>query len=226
MTAGELYIVPTPLGHLEDMTHRAIHAIKNADWIAAEDTRRTRILLANFGFHKTLLSYFEGNKSRRIPQIMSALHEGKRVVLVSSAGTPCISDPGADLVHAARQEGVRVTPLPGPTAVTLLLSATGWRLDGFTFLGFLPRKKGKALREIRQAAALNKVFVIFESPYRILKTLALLAENFPQSTIFLGREMTKIHEEYLLGDPRSILQKLESRDKILGELTLAVRPHS
>ena len=214
-----LYIVPTPIGNLQDITLRALDVLKQADFILCEDTRQTKKLLDNFGISTKTLRYNEQNE-HSFPSLIKMLKEGKNLALVSDAGTPCVSDPGWKLVRLACQENIKVTALPGASAATCALSASGLSGGGFCFLGFLPKKKGKAQKQIEAALTLEKPVIIYESPYRIIKFLEFLETTFPQIKVFIGREITKTFEEYLSGTPAEILTDFKARKKILGEFVL------
>ena len=214
-----LYIVPTPIGNLQDITLRALETLKQADFILCEDTRQTKKLLDNFGIQTKTLRYNEQNE-HSFPSFIKMLKEGKNLALVSDAGTPCVSDPGWKLVRLARQEDIKVTALPGASATTCALSASGLSGGGFCFLGFLPKKKGKALKQIEAALNIEKPIIIYESPYRIVKFLEFLQENLPQIKVFIGREITKTFEEYLSGTPTELLANFKTRKKILGEFVV------
>ncbi len=168
-----LYIVPTPIGNLQDITLRALDVLKSADYILCEDTRQTGKLLSAYGISAKTLRYNE-NDSSAVSRLLEVLKSGKNCALVSDAGTPCVSDPGWRLVKAAREAGVKVTALPGPTAAACALSGAGFGGGGFTFLGFMPRKPGKILKMIKAALALERPVIIYESPKRIVKLLEII----------------------------------------------------
>ena len=214
-----LYIVPTPIGNLQDITLRALDVLKQADFILCEDTRQTKKLLDNFGISTKTLRYNEQNE-HSFPPIIKMLKEGKNLALVSDAGTPCVSDPGWKIVKLARQENIKVSALPGASAATCALSASGLSGGGFCFLGFLPKKKGKALKQIQAALAVEKPVIVYESPYRIIKFLEFLQENLPLIKVFIGREITKTFEEYLSGTPAELLANFKARNKVLGEFVI------
>lgn len=191
------------------------------DLIAAEDTRRTRVLLAAYGVGTPVTSYFEHNKLRRGPELLRALQAGRRIALVTDAGTPTISDPGFHLVRLARQAGLPVVPIPGPSAVIAVLSAAGIPADRFVFEGFLPVKPGRRLGRLRELRALGRPVVLYESPYRIAATLGALAEVFGAVEVVLAREVTKRFEEFRRGTPAELLAGLDG-GALRGELTLVV----
>ena len=214
-----LYVVATPIGNLEDISARALRILGEVDLIAAEDTRTTRKLLTRYGLHVRMVSLFDANIRRRIPQLLKELDEGKQIALVSEAGTPVISDPGALLVRAAAAAGHTVTPIPGPTAIAALLSVAGLPADKFTFLGFLPRKAGQRRRLIESIAMQSWPTVFYESPYRIIVTLEALRETLGDRETVIGREMTKLHEEIFRG---TLTEAIEHFQKPRGEFTVAV----
>ena len=216
---GVLYVVATPIGNLEDISARALRILGEVDLIAAEDTRTTRKLLTRYELRVRMVSLFDANIRRRIPQLLKELGEGKQIALVSEAGTPVISDPGALLVRAAAEAGHTVTPIPGPTAIAALLSVAGMPADKFTFLGFLPRKAGQRRKLIESIAMQSWPTVFYESPYRIIVTLEALRETLGDRNIVVGREMTKLHEEIFRG---TLTEAIEHFQKPRGEFTVAV----
>ena len=219
-----LYIVPTPIGNLQDITLRALDTLKNADFILCEDTRQTSKLLAAYGIGVKTLRYNE-NDPASVERLVQVLKSGKNCALVSDAGTPCVSDPGWRLVKAARQAGVQITALPGPTAAACALSGAGIGGGGFTFLGFMPRKTGKILKTVKAALALERPVIIYESPYRIVKLLNILAQDLgPQLQAVAAREISKTFEEYITGTLAEIAENLSARKKILGEFVLILSP--
>lgn len=217
---GTLYLVATPIGNLEDITLRALRVLKEVRLIAAEDTRRTRILLARYGISTPMTSYFEHNKLAKIPLIMDAL-QSSDVALVSEAGMPGLSDPGYELVRAAIDAGFQVVPVPGPSAVVTALAASGLPTDRFIFLGFLPRKAGERQKFLESIAHQPHTLVAFEAPHRLLESLRDIAEILGDRKMAMARELTKIHEEIRRGKVSEILaryQKTEPR----GECVLIV----
>ena len=196
---GILYLVPTPVGNLEDMTCRALRVLKEADLILAEDTRTTGILLKHFEIKNAMLSYHKFNEHQTVSHIVSRLLAGETVAVVSDAGTPGISDPGFLVAREAVKAGVEVVCLPGPTAFVPALVASGIPCDRFCFEGFLPVKKGRATR-LAALAAEERTLVFYESPHRVVKTLAQLAETFGAGRqAAVCREISKVHEECLRG---------------------------
>ncbi|TMC37350.1 MAG: 16S rRNA (cytidine(1402)-2'-O)-methyltransferase [Chloroflexi bacterium] len=216
---SRLFVVATPIGNLEDLSARALRVLGEATAIAAEDTRVTSRLLARHGIRKPLMSYRAPVERRGLPRVMAALDEGD-VALVSDAGTPTLSDPGQALVTAAWAAGHTVVPIPGPSSVTAALSIAGYGGPGFTFLGYLPRKPGEMRRLMESLREDPRPAVAFESPYRVQKSLALLAESLPERSITLTRELTKMHEEVLRGTASEVLAALGERAR--GEFTLVI----
>ena len=218
---GTLYVVATPLGNLEDVTLRALRVLKEVAVIACEDTRRTRILLTHFGLHTPVTSYFEHNKLRKGARLIETLQAGQSVALVTDAGTPGISDPGFLLVKQAREAGVPVVPVPGPSAVVAALSAAGVPADRFVFDGFLPVKPGRRVHRLEALRDLEMTVVCYESPHRILGALAAIAEVFGEREIVVAREMTKQFEEIVRGTPAALHAHFEA-GPVRGEFTLII----
>ncbi len=206
--SGALYIIATPIGNLEDITLRAVRMLKECDLIACEDTRQTKILLDHFQIQKPTISLFEHNESVRIPQILERLVSGQNVGVVSDAGTPTISDPAFKLVRAVRESGIKVIPIPGPTAAMAALCASGLPTDSFVFEGFLPQKKGRQTRW-KKLAEEDRTIILYESPYRIIKMLEEIQEHLGERPVVLGRELTKIFEEFLTGTATELLSHFE-----------------
>jgi 16S rRNA (cytidine1402-2'-O)-methyltransferase len=221
--SGTLYVVATPIGNLEDITLRALRVLRESTLIAAEDTRRTRALLAHYSIATPLLSYHEHNKARRGPELCARLQAGERVALVTDAGTPGVSDPGFHLVRLAREAGLAVVPVPGPSAVTAALSVAGIPGDRFAFEGFLPVKPGRRLARLRALAALGRPVVVYESPHRVAATLEALATVFGGAEVVLGRELTKQFEEFRRGTAAALAARVR-REGVRGEITLVVNP--
>jgi len=198
MTTGTLYVVSTPIGNLEDITHRALRVLAEVDLIAAEDTRRTAALLKHYGIHTRQRSYHDFNKERVTPSLLDVLRGGQSIALVSDAGTPGISDPCYYLVVRAIRTGIPVVPIPGPTAPIAALSVSGLPLDRFVFEGFLPAKKGRQKR-LEQLRAEERTIVLFESPHRLLRTLDELLRVLGDRGAAVAREITKRFEEIFRG---------------------------
>jgi 16S rRNA (cytidine1402-2'-O)-methyltransferase len=225
---GCLYLVATPIGHLEDITLRALRVLKEADIIACEDTRQTRKLLTHYGIRKRLVSYHEHNEITRAAELVLELEQGAQVALVSDAGMPLISDPGHHLLAMCRRHHVPVVPIPGPTAVVAALAASGLPTDSFLFRGFLPAKAGERRRALVELAALGRqagTLVFYEAPHRLLDTLADMAAILGNRQAVVAREVTKIHEEFLGGSLEEILVHFD-RHPPRGEITLLVAPPS
>ena len=216
---SRLYVVGTPIGNLEDVSARALRILGEVGAIAAEDTRITARLLARHSIRKPLISYRAPVERRGLPRVMAALNDGD-VALVSDAGTPTVSDPGQALVTAAWSAGHTVVPIPGPSSVTAALSAAGYGGPGFTFIGYLPRKPGEIRRLLATLLDDPRPAVAFESPYRVRKSLALIAEAMPERHLTLGRELTKVHEQILRGTAAEVSAELA--DTVRGEITLVI----
>lgn len=220
--SGKLLVVSTPIGHLDDLSPRARAALESADRVACEDTRVTGRLLAHVGIKKPLVSLHEHNEHRRVPQLMEALEAGETIALTSDAGTPLVSDPGFLLVREAASRGLRIEPIPGPSAILAGLVASGLPPYPFTFAGFPPPKGGKRRTFYGRFADLGHTLIVFESPHRILKSLADAVEALGDRSAAVGRELTKLHEEVIRGTLSEILAELEGRDSIKGEFVLIV----
>jgi 16S rRNA (cytidine1402-2'-O)-methyltransferase len=215
---GTLFVVGTPIGNLEDMTIRAARVLGQVQIVAAEDTRVTRRLLSHLGIRVPLLSYHEHNQQARIPRLLEALASGD-VALVSDAGMPAVSDPGSDLVSRAAAAGFRVESVPGVSALTTALAASGLSADAFLFLGFLPRRSKGRRQSLRVASSLPLTLVAFEAPHRLRATLKDMLEELGDREVAVCRELTKLHEEVFRG---SLSQAMEHFQAPLGELVLVV----
>jgi len=216
-----LYIVATPIGNLEDITLRAIRILKEADYIFAEDTRVTKKLLNHLEISNTLYRYDEHTKQHQVENIVNLLKEGKNVALVTDAGTPCISDPGYEVVDEALKEGLQVTPIPGVSAMTAAASVAGVSMRRFIFEGFLPKKKGRQTL-LKSLAEEKRTIMFFESPHRVIKTLNDIREYIGSKEVVLVREITKIYEEIIRGTTEELIERLQ--DKTLkGEFVIIVR---
>jgi 16S rRNA (cytidine1402-2'-O)-methyltransferase len=220
--AGTLYVVATPLGNLQDLTLRAADVLRRVEVVAAEDTRHTRPLLSHLGAAPQMLSFHAHSDEGRIERLLEILHAGRSVALVSDAGTPAISDPGSELVAAARAAGIDVVPIPGPSAVATVLSAAGLPADRYLFLGFVPRKGSERTRLLARAAQEEWSVVFFEAPNRVVALLEDLAEVCGDGRrVTIGRELTKLHEEIVAGtlaDMAGYYTKSEPR----GEFTVVL----
>ncbi len=217
-----LYVVATPIGNLQDITERALEVLRSVEVVIVEKWTDSIKLLGHFGVKpKKLITYDERNRNRVTPQILKLL-ETHDAAFISSAGTPGLSGPGADLVRQCRENHIEVIPIPGASALTAGISVSGFR-GAFLFIGFLPRKISHRKRIFEEAKRLEQNVVCFESPYRIEKTLKELAENFPAANVFLGKEMTKKFETYVVAKPREILDKFGANKNFSkGEFTLIV----
>jgi 16S rRNA (cytidine1402-2'-O)-methyltransferase len=214
--------VATPIGNLEDITLRALRTLKECDVVAAEDTRRTGLLLKHFEISKPLLSYFQFNEAKRSEEIIARLRRGEKVALVTDAGSPGISDPGERVVRAALAAGFRVEPVPGPCALVAALTASGLPTDEFHFIGFLPHKSGQRRSRLERLRQIPGTMVLYESPYRVEKLLGELQELYPGASVVLARELTKKFEECLRGSPSELLEKLRQR-ALKGEFVVLLQ---
>ncbi|HYS42563.1 MAG TPA: 16S rRNA (cytidine(1402)-2'-O)-methyltransferase [Geobacteraceae bacterium] len=223
MPIGTLYIVATPIGNLEDITFRAVRTLKEVDLIAAEDTRHSRKLLSHFGISRPLTSYFDHNKEFKGNYLLGKLTEGLSVALISDAGTPCISDPGYQLVRDAAAAGVRVIPIPGPSAAITALAASGLTTNRFTFEGFLPNRQGKRRERLAHLKDEDDVLIFYESPNRLAASLADMAEILGDREAVVARELTKIYEEFVRGPLSRVAEKF-GEGKVRGEVVILVAP--
>lgn len=221
-STGVLYVVATPLGNLEDITLRAVRILKEVALIACEDTRRTSRLLQAHGIATPTTSYFEHNEKWKGHRILDVVRQGRTAALVSDAGTPGISDPGFRLVRDARAEGLAVVPVPGPSAAVAALSVSGLPSDRFTFVGFLPARSGARGRALADLAPLRETLVLYESPLRVVACLTDMLDVLGDREVFLCREATKIHEEYVRGKASAVLALLAARPEVKGEIVLVV----
>lgn len=221
-TAGTLFVVATPLGNLDDLTFRAVKCLKEVDLIACEDTRRTARLLNHLGVKKPLISCFEHNELARIDELLDRIGRGDDIALVSDAGTPTISDPGFPLLRAAHERGLKVSPVPGPSALIAVLSVSGLPTDEFVFAGFLPRTTSARCKRLEGLKAQRGTLLFYESPNRIMGSLADMQQVLGDRTAFLGREVTKLHEELVRGPLSHIRATLSARSEVRGEIVLAV----
>jgi 16S rRNA (cytidine1402-2'-O)-methyltransferase len=220
---GTLYIVATPIGNLEDMTFRAVRILKEVDLIAAEDTRHSRKLLSHFGITRPLTSYFDHNKTLKGESLLARLRDGASVALISDAGTPCISDPGYQLVRDAVAAGITVVPLPGASATVAALSASGLPTDAFTFAGFLPNRQGKRRERLAELKDEGRVVVLYEAPHRLRAALADLRGVCGDRQVVVARELTKLYEEFVRGSVTEVLASFADRE-VKGEIVLLVAP--
>ena len=224
---SKFYIVATPIGNLGDITLRAIETLKNVDLILCEDTRETKKILEKYNIDTATLSFHAQSKDSKVEQILKLLEEEKNLALVTDAGTPGISDPGTELISRIKnnpnlRDSVDVIPIPGPTALIAALSASGLPTHEFTFLGFLPHKKGRETL-FKEIAKSKRTIVFYESPHRILKTLESLFKFCPEKKVCIARELTKIYEEFKTSKPRDVLEYLlQNPEKQKGEFTVIV----
>jgi len=218
-----LYVCPTPIGNLDDVSPRVLEALRAADLVAAEDTRHTRRLLSRFDVHTPLTSLFAHNEAEKTERVLGLLRDGRDVALVTDAGTPGVADPGARLVARAAAEGLPFTVLPGPSAVTTALVASGLAGDeGFRFVGYLPRRAADLTRSLARWRRCGGVVVAFEAPRRLTVSLERLAALAPDAPAAVCRELTKVHEEVLRGSLRELAGEIAAREEVRGEVTLVV----
>jgi 16S rRNA (cytidine1402-2'-O)-methyltransferase len=220
-STGTLYIVATPIGNLEDITIRAIRVLKEVCLIAAEDTRRTRVLLDRYQIFTPLMSLYDQNELKKSGVLLARLQRGEDVAYVSDAGTPGISDPGYILVREAITRGIRITPVPGPSALIAALSVSGLPMDRFIFLGFLPPKAGKRRQLLTSLHDETKTLIFYESPHRLLSSLHDIEELLGEREVVVSREITKIYEEFLRGPASAVISELGEKT-VKGEVTLIV----
>jgi 16S rRNA (cytidine1402-2'-O)-methyltransferase len=218
---GTLFIVATPIGNLEDITFRAVRILSEADLIAAEDTRKTKILLSRYNINTPLTSYHKFNIKAKTSHLIDLLSQGKNIALVSDAGMPGISDPGYELIRASVDRGIRVEPVPGPSAAITALAVSGLPTDRFTFIGFLPKKPGRKKKMLDGLKKEIGTIIIYESPYRLTKTLDDIRKILGDRRIAVCRELTKKFEEIIRGKAGEVLDKLKDR-KVKGEVVVAV----
>jgi 16S rRNA (cytidine1402-2'-O)-methyltransferase len=216
-----LYVLATPIGNLEDLSARAIRILREADAVVSEDTRTTLKLLQRYEIQKPLIAYFQHSPPRRLQEILEKLRDGRTLALVTESGTPGVSDPGARLVDAALAAGVKVLPIPGPSAVAAAAAVCGFGADAFHFAGFLPRKPGKRRRALEAIGALGVTLIVFESPYRVAATLEDMQAVLGDRRITVCRELTKIHEEVWRTTVSRALERYR-KEEPRGEFTLAV----
>ncbi|PYI50203.1 16S rRNA (cytidine(1402)-2'-O)-methyltransferase [Paenibacillus flagellatus] len=218
---GTLYLVATPIGNLEDMTYRAVRVLKEADCIAAEDTRQTRKLLTHFGISTRLVSYHEHNKQASGPELIRMIESGQSIALVSDAGMPAISDPGYDLVRLAVEAEVPVVPVPGANAALSALVVSGLPTERFLFAGFLPREKKKLREQLDRLGRVPATILLYESPHRVAKTLEAIREAWGEASVAMVRELTKRYEEVARGTVGDCIEWLKANEP-LGEYCLVV----
>lgn len=222
--SGTLFVVATPIGNLKDITVRAVETLRTVDVVACEDTRRTEKLMRHLEIHRPLVRYDEHTHVKASRRLVDEMQSGKSVALVTDAGTPGVSDPGTRLVADVLAEGIKVEPIPGPSAVSAAISVSGFGKEGYVFLGFLPPRKGRAKRILQEAFGLGRKVAIFESPYRVEDTLSMVSEVAPEAHIVLAREMTKIHEEFIRGDIEKIRTYVQ-KAPLKGEVVMVFGPN-
>jgi 16S rRNA (cytidine1402-2'-O)-methyltransferase len=220
---GCLYLVATPIGNLEDISLRALRVLKEADFIACEDTRETMKLLTHFDIQKRMVSYHEHNEITRAPEIVIDLEQGAKVALVSDAGTPAISDPGHRLVSLCVRHGITVVPVPGASAFVAALAASGMAIEEFAFIGFLPSRQAERRKALRALAAEPRVLALYEAPHRLLDTLEDALEILGNRPAVIAREVTKMYEEFLRGHLEQLLADVRKKEP-RGEITLLFGP--
>lgn len=221
--AATLYIIATPIGNLEDITYRAVRILGEVDLVAAEDTRHSLKLLNHFNISKPLTSYFDHNQQFKGERILNALRQGKSVALISDAGTPCISDPGYNLVRDAVAEGIAVVPIPGACAAIAALSASGLPSDSFTFAGFPPARQGKRRAFLADMARLPGTLVLYEAPHRLEDTLRDIREVLGDRQVVVARELSKIYEEFIRGSVAEVMAAV-SQGQVRGEIVILIAP--
>lgn len=219
--AGKLYLVPTPIGNMEDITVRAQKVLNEADLVACEDTRHTGLLLSRLNLKKKLTSYHEHNEKQRAFELIEVIKEGGSVAVVSDAGSPGISDPGYRVVKAAIENNIQVVPLPGANSIIPALTASGLPTDRFLFEGYLSHKSSQRKNRLQQLQNFAHTLIFFESPFRIAKCLENMLEVFGDRDVCVAREMTKIHEEFIRGKLKEVVETVNSR-KIKGEIVIVV----
>ncbi len=219
-SAGRLYIVATPIGNLADMTLRAVEVLKSADLIISEDTRTARKLLGRYGIKSVPRSYYAPKEAEKASRYLDMAESGKTLALISECGTPSVSDPGAEIVNRAHERGIKVVPVPGPSAVTAAVSVAGFKCDKFLFAGFIPSGKQQRKKFLEENMRRDEIFIFYESKRRILDTLEMIGDIDGQTEIFVIREMTKVYEEYVRGKPSEVRDAIASRQVIKGEFTV------
>ncbi len=218
MSPGKLYVIATPIGNLDDFTHRAASVLGEVDVVVCEDTRHTRKLLGRYNIRRPMEAYHDFNETDKAETLIERLTSGQKLALVSDAGTPTVSDPGYRLVRLCRQQNIPVIPIPGPSAAVTALSVSGLPTDEFLFAGFLPSRKEARRRRIESLKLVACTLVFYEAPRRIASTLKDMQEILGDREVFVGREMTKLHEEYVFGR----LSEVARRTKQLGEAVIVL----
>jgi|TARA_B110000438_G_scaffold162650_1_gene155795 16S rRNA (cytidine1402-2'-O)-methyltransferase len=217
---GKLFVVATPIGNLQDFTFRAVETLKNVHCVFAEDTRTSKKLINHYDIDTKLYSYHDHSSDKEVARVLGILNDNKDVALISDAGTPTISDPGYGLIRECIREGIDIVPIPGASALTTAVSASGLPSDAFTFMGFLPTKKGRQ-KKISSLETIDTTIVLFESPHRLIKTLVQLKEALGERPVVVARELTKLYEEIIRGNFSSAIEFFESK-KVKGELVIII----
>ena len=217
---GHLFVVGTPIGNLEDITLRAISTLQNVDLILAEDTRNSKKLLSAHNIDTKMMSYHEHSNEKETKRIINLLLDGKNLALISDAGTPTISDPGYGLIRDCIKKEIKIIPIPGASAITTAMSVSGLPSDSFTFFGFLPQKKGR-IKKIKELLNVDNTIILFESPFRLEKTLNQLKEYLGNRSVVVGRELTKLYEEIIRGNLEEVI-KYFSKSKVKGEIVIMI----
>ena len=217
---SHLFVVGTPIGNLEDITLRAISTLQNVDLILAEDTRNSKKLLSAHNIDTKMMSYHEHSNEKETKRIISLLLDGKNLALISDAGTPTISDPGYGLIRDCIKKEIKIIPIPGASAITTAMSVSGLPSDSFTFFGFLPQKKGR-IKKIKELLNVDNTIILFESPFRLEKTLNQLKEYLGNRSVVVGRELTKLYEEIIRGNLEDVI-KYFSKSKVKGEIVIMI----
>lgn len=226
MPTGTLYIVATPIGNLADMTARAVQVLNKVHLIACEDTRTSRVLLGHYRVTSPTISLHKFSEARRTATLLDRLGRGEDVALISDAGTPAVSDPGARVVKAALENGYRVVPIPGPSSIIAALSVSGMDCSSFVYLGFVPRKDAERRSFLQALLNEARTSLFFETPRRVTATLQAAADILGERRMVLMRELTKLHEEILPGTPQTILASLKTRPSIKGEIIVVIEAAS
>ncbi len=217
-----LYILSTPIGNLSDLSERAKQTLAECDLVIAENPSYSKRLFEYLNIpSKKFIQFAEHNEQQKLPIILKELH-GKKAVLLSDAGTPGISDPGFRIVREAVDRGIEITPIPGPNAAITALCASGLPTDKFIFLGFVPKTEIKFTNELKSAEDLEATIIFYESPHRIIKSVGFIANSWPGAKVVVARELTKLHEEFIRGTAAEVLNKLQARGNIKGEITVLV----
>lgn len=216
-----LYVIATPIGNLGDITLRALEVLKSVDLVAAEDTRHSGLLMKHFGIKKPFISYYEHNEAKRTAELVERLARGENIALITDAGTPGLSDPGLRLVRECIQRELSFSIIPGPSSILTALVGSGFSTAKFSFRGFLPVKTGRRERELRAAAETDETIIFFESPYRLIKTLAACIDVMPNRELCIARELTKKFEEFRRGTARELLAHYEAHPP-KGEIVLVI----